>query len=99
MFYKKGNLTLHHERRYAQHVRLIHHVFTQPQEINIQKVQQHLEESAQGVAGDGRNFSVGIHPLQEGIPAEKWEEWCRAEEERRRLEKEREEVSDICAFP
>ncbi|KND01744.1 uncharacterized protein SPPG_03537 [Spizellomyces punctatus DAOM BR117] len=76
---------------YAQHMRLITHVFTQLQDIEITYIHTHLEEPNQITSPNGGYTKLVLPPLKEGIPAEKWDDWCRAEEERKRLEREKEE--------
>ncbi|KAI9101091.1 hypothetical protein DFS34DRAFT_613129 [Phlyctochytrium arcticum] len=94
-------------QNYAQHVRLISHVFTRTRDVDVTHMKLHLEHPAHvtlpstpAVPADnppttGSSYNThgkfALHPLNDGIPAEKWDEWCRAEEERVRLEKEAEE--------
>nr|KAJ3419915.1 hypothetical protein HK105_006347 [Polyrhizophydium stewartii] len=67
---------------YAKHVRLIAHVFTVPQEVHTSRVRKTLELYTPPVA---------FAPLAHGISADKWDEHCRAEEERARAERQAEE--------
>ncbi|TPX72883.1 hypothetical protein SpCBS45565_g00214 [Spizellomyces sp. 'palustris'] len=95
-FTKQEMITLidYFTQSYAQHIRLLTYVFTQLQDIEVTYIHTHLEEPNQITAPNGGYTKLVLPPLKEAIPAEKWEDWCRAEEEHKRLEKEKEETDD-----
>ncbi|KAJ3190025.1 hypothetical protein HDU85_000316 [Gaertneriomyces sp. JEL0708] len=74
---------------YGKHVKLLTYVFSEPQDIDTSNVEQHYETPDKVLVGDGKTVAFVSQPLSKAIPAEKWEDWCRAQEEEKRLEQER----------
>ncbi|KAI8924291.1 hypothetical protein BC831DRAFT_416351 [Entophlyctis helioformis] len=68
---------------YGQHVRLVTYAFTMPQDVQIDPVSKTLDVAL----CNGWAFL----PLAQGIPADKWDEYCRKEDERRRIARAAEE--------
>ncbi|KAI8922522.1 hypothetical protein DFJ77DRAFT_27668 [Powellomyces hirtus] len=79
---------------YMKHLRLLTFVFTQPQDVEWTFYRAHLDEPTQVRDMRGEILPTVDHrPLVDAIPAEKWDEYCR-NEENKRLEKEREEQEE-----
>ncbi|KAJ3019672.1 hypothetical protein HKX48_001915 [Thoreauomyces humboldtii] len=73
---------------YLTHRKLASYVFSKRQDVAWTHVRLPLNEpSCLVIAGEDGKATIPMRPLADAIPAERWDEYCRSEEERIRAEK------------